>query len=178
MRDPPPTLFQPDDAICSRVIKPRGRNGPCHQHTRSDSAVEAGTMMSAFFSSLLQNHVAFPPITPQRPNKHYLSPASSPAGPPDSSSPLPAQADELHLCLEAFGRAKPSISPEQITVAVTALTEKRYTADTLSFAGVQRLAEVTQLAEGDVCSLSKFTKEWVGKIEHKRARLSTSSHRF
>ena len=98
-------------------------------------------MMSAFFSSLLQNHVAFPPVTPQCPNKHYLSPASSLAGPPKSLSPLPAQADELHLFLEAFGRTKPSISPEQIMVMVTALTEKRYTADTLSFAEVQQLGE-------------------------------------
>lgn len=178
MRDPPPTLFRPDDAIRSRVIRPRGRTGPRHQRAGSDSAVEAGTMMSAFFSSLLQNNVAFPPVTPRRPKKHYLSPASSPAGPPESSSPLPAQEDELRLCLEAFGCAKPSISPEEITVAVTALSEKHYTADTLSFAGVQRLAEVTQFAEGDVCSLLKFAKEWVGKVEHKRARLSTSSHRF
>jgi len=138
MHDPPPTLFQPEDAVRSRVVRPRGHTGPRHRHSGSDSAVEAGTMMSAFFASLLQNR-ALPqvgPVTPRHSSKHYLSPISSPAGPPDSSSPLPSQEDELRLCLEAFGRAK-SIATEAIEVAVEGLSEKHYTADALSFVAVQ-----------------------------------------
>ena len=73
---------------------------------------------------------------------------SSPVA-PTNSSPIPAKEDQLHLCLEAFGRAK-SISNEEIAAAVATLCEKDYTADTLSFAGVERLAQLTQLAEGSI----------------------------
>jgi len=130
-------------------------------------------MVSAFFASLLQN-CALPqagPVTPWHSSKHYLSPTSSPAGPPDSSSPLPHQEDELHLCLEAFGHAK-SIATEAIEVAVEGLAEKHYTADALSFVGVQQVAEITQLAEGEAASLLKFSKQWSGRVDQKRAHLT------
>ncbi|KAF8193679.1 hypothetical protein BJ912DRAFT_1057368 [Pholiota molesta] len=171
MRDPPSTLFRVDDALTSRVIKSCGRSGPhsTHQHTASDSAIEAGTIMSAFFTSLLQQNHLMAPLTPAC--KHHISPMSSPAGPPDLSSPISIPEDNLPIVLEAFGHAK-SIPEEAIDLAVAGLTEKRYTADTLSFAGVQRLAEITQFAEGDAAQLIKISKEWMGKVERKQARLA------
>lgn len=170
---PPVNLFRPEDAQRSRVVKSRGSSGPRSSIDAMDTTLP---MFTALFNTILQHKsapVLAPPVTPHS-RKRYLSPTSSPAGPP--SSPPPAQEDELRLCLEAFGRAK-NIPSDQIGTALISLADKHYTPDTLPFAHAERLAQLTPFAEGDAAALIKFSKEWSGRIDRKRARAGPSTGR-
>jgi hypothetical protein len=96
---------------------------------------------------------------------------STAAAPMPPSSPPPQYEDELRICLEAFGRAK-NIDDDTISWCVDAFQNEEYTADVINEATVGRLQEITGLSEGSCLALKKFSREWCGRIERKRAKHS------
>jgi len=94
---------------------------------------------------------------------------SLPTSSPQPSSPPPAIEDKLGIFLNAFGRAK-GISSDTIdemgnhlAVASDAISESTLT--------LERLQELTGLPEGHVFALRKFSCQWCGKIDTKRAKV-------
>jgi len=127
--------------------------------------------MLPLINTLLQGQVNMLTQTPQH-RKRAHSPLSSPARPDHPpSSPPPALDRELRACLDAFGH-KNLVDLAKIEAAFTGLSEKYYLPDSLSVASLDRISELTGLAEGEAASLVKFAQRWSGKIETKRAKLA------
>lgn len=85
------------------------------------------------------------------------------------SSPAPAVEDDLRQCLDAFGKAK-LVGADAVNIAFDGLDSKGYTPDTLEMISIDRLADLTGLAEGKAAALMKFAREWSVRVEQKRAR--------
>ena len=108
--------------------------------------------------------------TMQQPSlRRRRSPSLPPSSPPRDSSPPPAIQDELFL--QAFGGAK-GLSDDCITEVGGRLKAAHYTPDAISEISLpfERLQELTELPEGEVYALRKFSREWRGKIDAKRVR--------
>lgn len=101
------------------------------------------------------------------------SPVSSlPTSSPQPSSPALAVKDELSIFLNSFGRAK-GILANVIAEIGDRLADAHYSPDSLSEPSLtsDRLQELTGLPEGQVYALRKFSRQWCGKIDVKRAKL-------
>ncbi|KAJ7815782.1 hypothetical protein B0H14DRAFT_3475819 [Mycena olivaceomarginata] len=100
-----------------------------------------------------------------------VAPPPVPRSPVQASSPPPAIEDDLDVFMDAFRRAK-NIPTALIDVAKGHLHGACFTPDILSEPSVtvERLQELTGLAEGEVHQLRKFARQWTGKMEGKRAR--------
>lgn len=85
------------------------------------------------------------------------------------SSPPPAIEDELSACMKAFAASR-AISSELLDKAVAGLDEVCYTPDIMSEVTAGRLQTLTGFPEGHAIALHKFSREWCGKIDAKRAR--------
>jgi hypothetical protein len=71
------------------------------------------------------------------------------------------------MCLEAFGHAK-SIDSIVIENAYIALSAREYTPDILELTGIDHLAQIAQISEGQAAALIKFSKRWISKTEAER----------
>ena len=148
----------------------RGRSGPGLATNGSPdittlllSTVVPMISMMAHQATAAHNH------TRRRP----LSPASSlPMSSPQPSSPAPAIEDELDIFLSSFGRAK-GISAVAIAEIGDRLAEAHYSPDALSEPTLtsEHLQKLTGLPEGQVYALRKFSRQWCGKVDIKRAKL-------
>ncbi|KAJ7209115.1 hypothetical protein GGX14DRAFT_395234 [Mycena pura] len=177
--DPPPkellVTWTGAGAVVASTLKPRGRSGPFPAQqfpiastSTSDTANLLLTTMVPVMAMMAQNMVGNFPRTPApAPN----GPPALPRSPVAASSPPPAIEDDLDVFMDAFRRAK-KIPDEVINNAKVQLRDGRYTPDILCEPSVtlERLTELTGLAEGEVHQLKKFAREWSGKIEGKRAR--------
>jgi hypothetical protein len=168
-RTPPDDLFRPGDAQhSSSRNKARGRTGPRSHQMSSSTDLSFGEILSAAFTPLLSNMVHnlahTSPSTPHR-RKRALSINSSPIPPP--SSPLLLQPNDLVMCLEAFGHAK-SIDSIVIENAYIALSAREYMPDILELTGIDHLARIVQISEGQAAALIKFSKRWISKTEAER----------
>ena len=102
-----------------------------------------------------------------------LSPASTlRMSSPQPSSPAPAIEDELDIFLSSFGRAK-GISAVAIAEIGDCLAEAHYSPNALSEPTLtsEHLQKLTGLPEGQVYALRKFSRQWCGKVDIKRAKL-------
>jgi hypothetical protein len=100
-----------------------------------------------------------------------LAPPAPTVSPERLSSPPPAVEDELTACLKAFGE-KRALSLDTMDKALATLEEVAYTPDIMGEITAQRLQDLTGFAEGHAIALRKFSREWCGKIDAKRARRS------
>lgn len=158
-------------------MKPRGRAGPNVRSSdqTSETSTQLLTALLPLVTALTQRQGEIcPPVTPT--HKRTRDESVTPSGHVSrrsrvvlSSSPAPAVEDELQLCLDAFGKAK-SISADAVNMAFDGLDSKGYTPDTLEMISIDRIAELTGLAEGKAAALMKFAREWSFRVEQKRAR--------
>lgn len=177
---PPAELLQawvgPTRLSTSVAKVPRGRSGPGHSSSDGPSATPDATnlLLSTvvpMVTMLAHNMTS----AMQKPSRRRHSPPSSlpPSSPPHPSSPPPAIEDELDLFLKAFGHSK-GISDDHIEFVSDRLKAVQYSPDAISESSlsVECLRELTGLAEGQLYALRKFSREWCGKIELKRAKLT------
>ncbi|KZP18181.1 hypothetical protein FIBSPDRAFT_1028306 [Athelia psychrophila] len=166
---PPPDLFTEDNARPSHSSKPsRGRNGPRPQSI--DFSQLLGTILPGFVGAI-QGSLQ-PPTTPHK-RTRTSSTSPSPARqrqrliPP--SSPAPLAEDELRLCVNAFGKFK-DIGQPVLDNIFDSLDSHGYTPDALEVVRIERIVELTHLAEGRAASFLKFAKGWSARVESKRAK--------
>ncbi|KAJ6608173.1 hypothetical protein B0H10DRAFT_2068844 [Mycena sp. CBHHK59/15] len=178
--DPPPKelLTAWTGAVSSgpSASKPRGRTGalPAQQlatpstSTSDTTTLLLTTMVPAVMAMMTQSLAGNVPRTQALP--------AAPHSPAIPSSPPPAIEDDLDIFMDTFRRAK-KIPGNIIDDATARLRDGRYTPDILCEASVtiERLAELTGLAEGEVHQFKKFAREWSGKIEGKRVRRGIQS---
>ncbi|KAH7923606.1 hypothetical protein BV22DRAFT_1048078 [Leucogyrophana mollusca] len=148
--------------------KRRGVTGPHRDRATASSDMNSGADFGAVLTSLAG------PFIKSLANIAVTSLSTSlnppvPQSPHRLSSPPPAVEDELVACLRAFGSAR-RLSQDSIDKAIGALEEAAYTPDIMGDAKETRLVELTGLAEGHAIALVKFSREWCGKIDGKRAR--------
>ena len=152
---------------------PCGHSG--HRHASSDgpsgssdtatlllpTVVPMVTMMAQNITSTMQQ--------PSR--RHRRSPSLPPSSPPRDSSLLPAIQNELDVFLQMFGHAK-GISDNRITKVEEWLKAAHYTPDALAKVSLlfEHSQKLIKLPEGQVYALRKFSWEWCGKIDAKRAK--------
>jgi hypothetical protein len=95
--------------------------------------------------------------------------AAAPHAPERLSSPPPAIEDELIICMRSFGASR-IISAATIADATAKLEEVAFTPDIMGEVTASRLQELTSFAEGHAIALRKFSRDWCGKVDAKRAR--------
>jgi hypothetical protein len=95
--------------------------------------------------------------------------ATAPCAPERLSSPPPAIEDELIICMRSFGASR-IISATTIADATAKLEEVAFTPDIMGEVTASRLQELTGFAEGHAIALRKFSRDWCGKVDAKRAR--------
>jgi len=189
-RDPPADLFRDDDARPSFPVKARGRTGPRGQGsdqgesdtTRLISAViPLITSFSQNMVPLRQNDVLQTPSKPHLkrtfdafyvPRTPSKSQASQQDGPP--TSPLPPVETELQLFVTAFGKAK-SLDENTVDLIFKGLQDKDYSPDSLDILTIDRASHLTGLSEGKAAALLKFARDWNGRVDRKRAKLTHSA---
>lgn len=76
--------------------------------------------------------------------------------------------DELRLCVNAFGKLK-NIGQPALDSIFDGLDSHGYTPDALDVIHIERVMELTHLAEGRAASFLKFAKGWSARVESKRA---------
>ncbi|KAJ7152068.1 hypothetical protein C8R46DRAFT_1303587 [Mycena filopes] len=136
------------------VAKARGRTGPfpAYQTPSSSSSTDIlVTTMVPVLAMMAQNMA----------NNGGPSAPPTQRSPARASSPPPAIEEELDVFMWAFRRAK-NISNAAIDHATQQLRDARYTPDILSedSVTVNRLTELTDLAEGEVHQLRRFARQW------------------
>jgi hypothetical protein len=87
-------------------------------------------------------------------------------------SPPPTVETELDICILAFAAAC-NLSTVVIDSIWAHLSKYDYSPDAICKASPERLKEITALSEGQVLALKKFTRQWCGRIEAKRAKQAT-----
>ncbi|KAJ7189620.1 hypothetical protein GGX14DRAFT_580537 [Mycena pura] len=160
--DPPPqdlvTLWNGGTSSTLSRPKPCGRSGPnpaqqAASSSTSDTTNLLLTTMVPVMAMMAQNMAVLcrPPLRP------------------------PAIADNLHIFMDAFQRAK-NVVNTCIVNAKGHLRDASYTPDIICEPSVtsERLMELTGFAEVEVHQLKKFACQWSGKMEGKRARRGIS----
>jgi len=94
---------------------------------------------------------------------------ATPHSPERLSSPPPAIEDELVICMQSFWASR-IISAATIADAITKLEGIAFTPDIMGEVTTSRLQELTGFAEGHAIALRKFSRDWCGKVDAKRAR--------
>lgn len=173
---PPNELIQswigPRAASTALSKVPRGRSGPGHSSPEVPASTDATTLLLTTMVPVMAMVAQNMNSAIRRSSRQKSPPSSPPSSPPRNSSPPPPIADELQIFLEAFGRAK-GIATDIISDVYERLNAVHYSPDAVSEISLSstRLQELTGLAEGQVYSLCKFSREWCGKVDAKRAKL-------
>jgi len=175
---PPGELLQswmgPRSASAGSSKVPRGLIGPGRSSsikipTANSTSDSTQTLLASVMAMMAHSMTA----TMQKSAVHTRPPSSlPPSSPPRESSPPPALDDELRKFLDAFAKAK-GLSEAVIDRVYKHLADASYSPDAISedSLSVSRLQELTGLPEGQVYALRKFSREWCGKIDAKRAKL-------
>ncbi|KAJ7153339.1 hypothetical protein C8R46DRAFT_1197397 [Mycena filopes] len=151
------------------VAKARGRTGPFPAYQTPSSSSSTDLLVTTMVPVLAM-------MAQSMANNGGPSAPPAQRSPARASSPPPAIEEELDVFMGAFRRAK-NISNAAIDHATQQLRDARYTPDILSedSVTVNRLTELTNLAEGEVHQLRRFARQWTSRVEGKRARRGISS---
>jgi len=172
---PKPPQYLPAEWEQLPTPKPRGRNGPYPPlATATPAANPPPTSATSAMDSLVA--VLTASTTVMLSNMLQNSQGSGSQQNPLTkrpASPLPDARDWLRICVRSFGEER-GLSEDVVTATIAVLDTKGYTPNELGDdrLDIDRICELTNLPEGVIVGLRKFTSEWVKRQSAKRARLN------
>ena len=154
----------------------RGRSGPGHASSDGPTGSSDPTtlLLSAvvpMVTMMAQNITSSMQQPSRRRRRHSSLSSLPPSSPPRASSPPPAVQDELINFIQAFGCAR-GLSDDCVVEVIERLDAAHYTPDAISETSLpfEHLQELTELPEGQVYALCKFSCAWCGRIDAKRVK--------